>query len=153
MLLDLRKFFVPFPPLHSSCITQDFLPSHIMKSKNIVYLNSFNIIIWSFFSFNIQNIQFLSHPLAQVSTNHTRNGNAFSLSRVVLSSFYLTAPLQHFQLEMCAVASCSKNWPSSLTLIQTLSYFPREAFFSEHINPCLSKLIPNVFTRNHKGIV
>lgn len=49
MLLDLRKFFVPFPPLHSSCITQDFLTSHIMKSKNIVYLNSFNIIIWSFF--------------------------------------------------------------------------------------------------------
>lgn len=109
MLLDLRKFFVPFPPLHSSCITQDFLTSHILKSKNIVYLNSFNIIIWLFSSFNIQNIQFLSHPLAQVSTNHTRNGNAFSLSRVVLSSFYLTAPLQHFQLEMCAVASCSKK--------------------------------------------
>lgn len=107
---------------YTDCVLRrTFLTSHILKSKNIVYLNSFNTIIWSFFSFNIQNIQFLSHPLAQVSTNHTRNGNAFSLSRVVLSSFYLTAPLQHFQLEMCAVASCSKNWPSSLTLIQTLS--------------------------------
>lgn len=155
LLLDLRKFFVSFPPLHIF-VYYAGLFWHLInwRAKALFDKTVLISLRHHFFSLYIQSIKLLSHPLAQVLPNHTRNANAFFL-RGVLSSFYLTVLLPHFKLEMCTIASCSKNWPSPLTLThsQTLSSFLRAASFFEHVNSCLSEIIPNVFTRNHKGIV
>lgn len=87
----------------SSVLRRTLLTSHKLKSQSIVWQNSFNIIASSFFSLYLQSITFLSHPLAQVLPNHTRNANAFFL-RGVLSSFYLTVLLPHFKLELSLTA-------------------------------------------------
>lgn len=140
LLLDLRKFFVSFPPLHIF-VYYAGLFWHLInwRAKALFDKTVLISLRHHFFSLYIQSIKLLSHPLAQVLPNHTRNANAFFFTWCIV-----------FVLFNCPLATLQTR---TLTHSQTLSSFLRAASFFEHVNSCLSEIIPNVFTRNHKGIV
>lgn len=78
LLLDLRKFFVSFPPLHIF-VYYAGLFWHLInwRAKALFDKTVLISLRHHFFSLYIQSIKLLSHPLAQVLPNHTRNANAF----------------------------------------------------------------------------
>lgn len=107
---------------YTDCVLRrTFLTSHILKSKNIVYLNSFNIIIWSFFLSIYKHTIFITSLSTIIDKPYKKWECIFFVTCGIVFVLF-NCPLTTFPTgNVCAVASCSKNWPSSLTLTRTLS--------------------------------
>lgn len=111
----------------SSVLRRTLLTSHKLKSQSIVWQNSFNIIASSFFSLYLQSITFLSHPLAQVLPNHTRNANAFFFTWCIVFVLF-NCPLATLQtrnvyncimFQKLAISPYSHSQPNSVFISQS----------------------------------
>lgn len=123
----------------SSVLRRTLLTSHKLKSQSIVWQNSFNIIASSFF-FSL----YTKHKIVITSLS-TSIAKPYKKCECIFFTWCIV-----FVLFNCPLATLQTR---TLTHSQTLSSFLRAASFFEHVNSCLSEIIPNVFTRNHKGIV
>lgn len=139
LLLDLRKFFVSFPPLHIF-VYYAGLFWHLInwRAKALFDKTVLISLRHHFFSLYTKHKIFITSLSTSIAKPYKKCECIFFTWCIV------------FDLFNCPLATLQTR---TLTHSQTLSSFLRAASFFEHVNSCLSEIIPNVFTRNHKGIV